>query len=82
MKAVLVIDMPDEAKAEDYRMRYGLFTNKGEEPFPYGEIAIECKDIDLIPLPSKKYEHPYPHENNEYDYGWNDCLKEITGETE
>ena len=33
MKAILVIDMPNEAKAEDYRMRYGAFTNKGEEKY-------------------------------------------------
>ena len=33
MKAVLVIDMPDDAEPEDYRMRYGVFTNKGEEKY-------------------------------------------------
>lgn len=54
MKAILVIDMPDGVEAEDYYMAYGLFTHKGEKPFRVAEIAFQCEEVDLRPLPKKE----------------------------
>lgn len=82
MKAILVIDVPKDCEHCDCSFDdtdYGLFCSPLKRNiFVRNERPSWCP---LRPLPSKKYEHPYPHENNEYAYGWNDCLKEITGET-
>lgn len=71
MKAVLVIDAPDELIGEvDYTV---LNKNKMEN----GRALLR-------PLP-KKLEPPTEYEWNsdeEYMWGWNHCLAEITGETE
>ena len=86
MKAVLVIDLPKDCWDCHLVDEWGncnaikITSNKfGMDVNPYNnEKPSWCP---LKPLPSKKYEHPYPHETNEYAYGWNDCLKEITGES-
>lgn len=89
MKAVLVIDMPDGVEAEDYYMVYGLFANKGEKPFRVEEVAFECKEVDLRPLPQKLDANDWhrmfsgKHDIREAKgYGWNVCRDVITGETE
>lgn len=82
MKALLIIDMPNEAKAEDYYMAYGLFTNKGEKPFRVGEVAFECKKVDLKPLPNKWYEDGSTSFAMGIARGFNKCIDEILGETE
>lgn len=85
-KAILVIDMPDGAEAEDYYMVYGLFANKGKKPFRVGEVAFKYEKVDLKPLPQKMNETEYMQKiNSDGDWyeqviGWNMCIEEITGD--
>lgn len=70
MKAVIVIDMPDDMEIKDTKALHitlfnGLFTR---------DISINCP---LRPLPQKTYaEFPDPYEYGFAD-GWNRCLEEI-----
>lgn len=79
MKAVLVIDMPDGAEVEDYFMRYGLFSHKGDKPFRVGEVAFECMNIDLRPLP-EEFNNIGAYDDFQFGFieGFNKCLEEIT----
>lgn len=82
VKAVLVIDLPKDCWDCHLVDEWGycdaikITSNKFDMNVkPYNnEKPSWCP---LKPLPRKKYEHPYPHEDNEYAYGWNSCLKEI-----
>lgn len=79
MKAVLVIDMPSEAKIEEYMITYVVY-HTGE----HGE-GVQGVGIPLRPLPSKLVPFGYLDVGNEdglYEKGYNDCIDEITGETE
>lgn len=68
MKAVLVIDLPDDMRIEDTQALNVTLYN--------GMYVREVKmNSSLKPLPQKK--NPDFHPNVVYANGWNDCLKEI-----
>ena len=74
MKAILVIDMPDGTKIEEYRVTYVVYNLQGRK-------GVQGVGIPLKPLPEKEMILNYPeYRENDYAQGWNDCLKEITGE--
>ena len=78
MKAVLVIDMPNEAKIEEYRITYVVYHLQG-----CGK-GVQGVGASLRPLPEKMI--PEMVMGNKFAegcvQGWNDCIDEITGETE
>lgn len=86
MKAILLIDMPDSCEECDYcgwssdeMYRACLLNNCHLFHSEFVEIGRDgC--CPLKPLPQKK-QHG---EEIDYEYGyidgWNDCLKEVTGE--
>lgn len=68
MKAILLVDMPDNCRA----CRYKCFEASLRDKYrPYW--------CPLKPMPSKKKEEPV---GGLFAKGWNKCLEEITGETE
>ena len=81
MKAILVInEMPDNCRACHYKC---FEANLRDEYRPYW--------CPLKPMPNKKegyqtgatlWDGTPEIRFNEYSIGWNDCLDEITGETE
>lgn len=91
MKAVLVIDVPDNilldfSKANIEIKESAYLVNKDENEWKYTK-PIKIEDVPLRPLP-KKEEKPIKGEDDYNDFcigytrGWNECLDEITGETE
>lgn len=84
MKAILVIDMPNNCydcqycrfDARKYNFRGCILADTDVQD---GTIDI-CKEIHsccpLKPMPQKKNTDFHP--NIVYANGWNDCLKEIT----
>ena len=68
MKAILVLELADDVNLNEIEIRY-LILNK------YG-MVIKA-DADGCPI------KPMPKMLNAWDYqqGWNDCIKEIMGET-
>lgn len=84
MKAILVIDMPNNC------YECPCFMDEGWRCQNKLEIDEDVNDgrpdwCPLKPVP-KKYEAPEIYElwntDSEYFNGWNDCLDSITGETE
>ena len=75
MKAVLVIDMPDGAKIEEYRITYVVYHLQG------GGKGTQGVGVSLRPLPEKMPPNELGNMSL-YKSGWNACLKDITGETE
>lgn len=80
MKAILVIEMPDDVDIDKVRIGGDgniYFMRDGEKASIVGNIR------NIKPMP-QRIEQGYPTD----DYtigkadGWNACLKEITGETE
>jgi len=88
MKAVLVIDVPDNillgfSKANIEIKENAYLVNKDENEWKYTK-PIKIEGIPLRPLPDR--ENPARLKDGTYfkayDTGWNDCIDEITGETE
>lgn len=87
MKYMLVIDIDDDV-AKNYKaltVNYDLRGDYGE----WDESIKYVEDADVRPLPQrKKVNEQYMSdgllrcEEIMYVGGWNDCLDEITGETE
>lgn len=87
MKAILVIDMPNECMECPLRFKDGdtddwfrFRCHISEDQINKGERLENCP---LRPIP-KKIEAPEIYElwntdNNEYIKGWNDCIDEILG---
>ena len=75
MKAVLVIDMPNEAKIEEYRITYVVYhpqeCRKG----------VQGVGVSLRPLPSK-FSKVDNTPIDDYWQGYNAYRREITGEKE
>lgn len=88
MKAVLVIDMPDDVSLDEwYAVKVIVDRLKAtEEELIYGIPFVESKlfrFVPLRPLPEIKYISPNnTHDDLMFQMGWNDCLDEIVGETE
>lgn len=78
MKAILVIELDDDVNLEEVEIRYAIQDMYGMP------VKAEVDGCPLKPLPQKQ-EH---REGLCSDYilgfedGWNDCLEEITGETQ
>jgi len=85
MKAVLVIDVPDNiilgfSKANIEIKENAYLVNKDENAWKYTK-PIRFEGVSLRPLPQKKT--PQGSDLfNDYVNGWNDCIDAITGETE
>ena len=73
MKAVLVIDIPDDVEIEDREIEYSV-----KEQVMLTQVAKG--KTKLKPMPKKAV--LYPALEEPYWDGWNACLEEITGETE
>lgn len=83
MKAVLVIDVPDNilldfSKANIEIKESAYLVNKDENKWKYTK-PIKIEGIPLRPLPHKLQADWY---TDGYKEGFNACLEEITGETE
>lgn len=85
MKAVLVIDMPNEC------IKCPLFVfgvcqaNRHTVSFETITFGKKSNYCPLRPLPEKLVPFGYLDVGNEdglYEKGWNACIKAITGETE
>lgn len=82
MKAVLVLDIPNDIDIS--KLKIGgdgniYYIRDGEKASIVGNIK------NIKPLPSKLVPFGYLDAGNEdglYEKGYNDCLDEITGETE
>lgn len=83
MKAILVVDIPDDvAEAyEDITVDYDLRGIPKDDPEANESIKY-VEDVRLKPLPEKKGLYINDNGYNMMAQGWNECLKEITGETE
>ena len=81
MKSRLVLDMPKDCRRCQLmvdRFCYGIPMDEVHDSISINERPSWCP---LRPLPQKK-EIEFPWLYAEYENGWNDCLDEITGETE
>lgn len=77
MKAVLVIDLPDDINVDDVGISYIVQQWSG---LP---VKAQVEHIPLKPLPKKAEIVKGVNGFQEiYNDGWNACLEEITGETE
>lgn len=84
MKAILVIDMPKRCDDEQCPICYdsAMCSYLGRW---MGNETERPADCPLRPLPSKLVPFGYLDAGNEdglYEKGYNDCIDEITGETE
>ena len=81
MKALIVIDMPDDAKLDEWFAKIQLDRMRVPISEMYGVIFDEMKVLNFVPL------RPMPQRKLEWDWGpgahdWNACIDEILGETE
>ena len=75
MKAILVIDMPDECgECPCYNDEYTICQIDGRKVGAFSPVQDWCP---LKPMP-KKHDNVPKHE---YELGWNDCIEEIEGES-
>lgn len=91
MKAVLVIDMPDDVSLDEwYAVKVIVDRLKATEEemmqgIPFDESKT-FKFVPLRPLPERKdlgeVLKPLPFEVYMHRFGFNQCLEAITGETE
>ena len=84
-KSVLVINTPKNCKECDCHL-WLVCVPADEDIDEYIDASKTKPDwCPLRPLPEKKGKHGELHEYDtdiHYEIGWNDCLDEITGETE
>lgn len=80
MKAVLVVDVPDDFKFKKSFADITLFD---------GKHRMWKRIAKIRPLPKKQVEQKYDIASeydqyyvDEYSIGWNDCVDEIVGEEE
>ena len=72
MKAILVVDIPDDTEFDNnYRLTGLLLATK-----PTEKISIEFDNAILKPMPERK------ETGLGIDIGYNHCIDEILGETE
>ncbi len=91
MKAVLVIDVPDNilldfSKANIEIKESAYLVNKGENEWKYIK-PIKIEGISLRPLPQREKANEGSYGvigmvDTAWTQGFNDCLAEITGEME
>ena len=90
MKAILVIDIDEDMfkTIDQERIKSGYAFV--DVPHHYDEawedwVYHRVKLLSAQPMPRPKEFTPlnaYEHDKDIYVYGWNDCLREIEGETE
>ena len=83
MKAVLVIDIPNEY-ADRYNVNEMYVWNlvvQDKQGYQMFDLTTD-KPSHLKPLPSKELDDDGSTEWDIYYQGWSDCLDEIVGETE
>ena len=87
MKAFLVVDIPDDLMAEECDVDYQVYySNENADSF----LVEESTAMTLKPLPEKKEtcsvidyasgKAMIDEYENEFNLGFNACLKEITGD--
>lgn len=79
MKAVLVIDMPDNLKKAIEEIRVDIKANL------YGNEILDWRNQTIKPMPKKKgisLKEAIGEKCSCYSDGWNDCIDEILGEAE
>lgn len=76
MKAILIIDMPDEVNVDDYYAAQVLLLNKGEKPFCVYGSGIQYYNLPLRSLPQRRLEWNC----GAGAHDWNACLDAIIGE--
>lgn len=77
MKAIAIIEVPEGGKGKWYI--------DGEIRYTENKSLMEKFDVEMIPLkplPQKFRTDGNDIEEDSYWQGWNDCIDEITGETE
>lgn len=87
MKAVLVIDLDDDVNLDEWS---AVKVIVDRIKVPYEEMlkgitfdeSKTFKFVPLKPMPQKTSTRNNPLFSADYSKGWNDCIKEITGETE
>ena len=79
MKAVLVIDIPEDCISCPC-VNQELWNCQASKEYIEAEYKTRPERCPLKHLPKKKNTDFHP--NIVYANGWNDCLKAITGETE
>ena len=85
MKALIVIDMPDDAKLDEWFAKIQLDRLRVPISEMYGVIFDEMKVLNFVPLrpmPEKMRTDSNDIEEDSYFQGWNECLDAIVGETE
>lgn len=80
MKAVLVIDMPDNLDIPLEDIKAGITVSSKD--VRKSMLYLKYKNVELRPLPQKKGQYANDYGYNMMAQGWNACLDEITGETE
>ena len=79
MKAILVIDIPDDRKPEEYTVdRIWEYVPDEDDDRPYALYMGRKKVLRFKPLPERKKTNTADGHVMFYGYGWNDCIKEIT----
>ena len=90
MKAIIIVELPDDIDLTKCRANINIEKIKdcGYDYAPY-TFRLYCplkplpQELDILNLPGDPNNWSFVHyETLGYEEGWNDCLKEITGETE
>ena len=80
MKAILVIDIPDEYNNKDIYVLHEIYEYKTNR---YERIEEYKEGLKLLkPLPEKKEEVRGFYHWTSYEIGYNDCIREILGGNE
>ena len=80
MKAIAIVDMPDDVFDiyEELTIR-GNINFDGEHLLVMTLKPLPERDENVVPIYGL---HGIAYQSTEYARGWNDCLDEITGETD
>ena len=92
MKALIVVDMPDGIKLDEYNAFINVermcipLGSLGEEKIYSDYFTFKFKPLRPIPQEQDIYEIGMDEEDTnakrQWNKGWNACLREILGETE
>ena len=86
MKAILIIDIPDKYKFSDFQEVITDLWFKGKNSF-IRNYSYMHRGVELRPLPKRRNPYEYPdtvsfEKAQWHANGYNQCLKDILGETE
>lgn len=84
MKTLIVIDMPDDTKLDEWFAKIQLDRMRVPISEMYGVIFDETKVLNFVPLrpmPQKMRTDADDIEEDSYYQGWNACLEEIENES-